>query len=104
LASARPWPSLGLRATSICCLADYIPGAESAPHPPVATKLIEEIKHLSALPPSAGPLTNREIALELSISVRTVSNHVRSILDKLHLANRTQAALYAVEQGIVSRA
>jgi DNA-binding NarL/FixJ family response regulator len=29
---------------------------------------------------------------------------VRSILDKLHLANRTQAALYAVEQGIVSRA
>ena len=41
------------------------------------------------------------IAGELSISVRTVSNHVRSILDKLHLANRNQAALYAVEQGLV---
>jgi DNA-binding NarL/FixJ family response regulator len=47
-------------------------------------------------------LTNREIALELSISVRTVSNHVRSSLGKLHLANRTQAALYAVEQGLAS--
>ena len=44
--------------------------------------------------------TNREIAIELSISVRTVSNHVRSILDKLHLANRTQAALYALREGI----
>jgi NarL family two-component system response regulator LiaR len=90
---------------------------ETALHPTIATKLIEEIKHPSALPPSAEPLTareldvlrclaqgltNREIALELSISVRTVSNHVRSILDKLHLANRTQAALYAVEQGLLS--
>ena len=90
---------------------------ESALHPTIATKLIEEIKRPSALPRSADPLTsreldvlrclargftNREIALELSVSVRTVSNHVRSILDKLHLANRTQAALYAVEQGLVS--
>jgi NarL family two-component system response regulator LiaR len=90
---------------------------ESALHPTVATKLIEELKRPSALPPSAEPLTpreldvlrclargftNREIALELSISVRTVTTHVRNILDKLHLANRTQAALYAVEQGLVS--
>ena len=90
---------------------------EGALHPTIATKVMEEIKRPSVLPPSADPLTsreldvlrclaqgltNREIALELSISVRTVSNHVRSILDKLHLANRTQAALYAVEQGLVS--
>jgi NarL family two-component system response regulator LiaR len=86
-------------------------------HPAVVTKLIKEIKRPSVLPPSAEPLTareldvprglaqgltNREIALELSISVRTVSNHVRSSLGKLHLANRTQAALYAVEQGLAS--
>lgn len=91
---------------------------ESALHPTIAIKLVEEIKRPSALPPSAEPLTprelevlrhlargstNREIAGDLSISVRTVSNHVRSILDKLHLANRTQAALYAVEQGLTSR-
>jgi DNA-binding NarL/FixJ family response regulator len=48
-------------------------------------------------------LTNREIAGELSVSVRTVTTHVRNILDKLHLANRTQAALYAVDQGLVSQ-
>ena len=91
---------------------------ESALHPTIAIKLVEEIKRPSDLPPSTEPLTprelevlrhlargstNREIAGDLSISVRTVSNHVRSILDKLHLANRTQAALYAVEQGLVPR-
>jgi NarL family two-component system response regulator LiaR len=90
---------------------------ESALHPTIARKLILEIKRPPALPPSAEPLTpreldvlrclaqgstNREIALELSVSVRTVTTHVRNILDKLHLANRTQAALYAVEQGLVA--
>jgi DNA-binding NarL/FixJ family response regulator len=45
-------------------------------------------------------MANSQIANELSVSVRTVSAHIRNILDKLHLANRTQAALYALEQGI----
>jgi NarL family two-component system response regulator LiaR len=45
-------------------------------------------------------LTNQEIASELSVSVRTVTTHVRNLLDKLHLVNRTQAALYAIEHGI----
>ena len=45
-------------------------------------------------------LSNREIAETLTVSTRTVTTHVRNILDKLHLANRTQAALYAIEQGI----
>jgi NarL family two-component system response regulator LiaR len=48
-------------------------------------------------------MANRQIAQKLSVSVRTVSSHVRNILDKLHLANRTQAALYALEQGIVPK-
>jgi DNA-binding NarL/FixJ family response regulator len=39
--------------------------------------------------------------MKLSISTRTVTTHVRNILDKLELDNRTQAALYAVEHGIV---
>lgn len=90
---------------------------DSALHPAIARKLIREIKEPPELPPTPDPLTpreldvlkclaqgltNREIALELSVSVRTVTTHVRNILDKLHLANRTQAALYAVEQGLVS--
>jgi DNA-binding NarL/FixJ family response regulator len=48
-------------------------------------------------------LSNREIALKLTISSRTVTTHVRNILDKLGLDNRTQAALYAVEHGIVKK-
>jgi DNA-binding NarL/FixJ family response regulator len=48
-------------------------------------------------------LSNREIAFKLSISTRTVTTHVRNILDKLELDNRTQAALYAVEHGFVNK-
>ena len=89
---------------------------ESALHPAIARKLMQEIFQPSKLRLSSDPLTpreievlrclsqgssNREIAQSLSISVRTVTTHVRNILDKLHLANRTQAALYAVDRGIV---
>jgi len=89
---------------------------ESALHPTIARKLIQEIKHPPRLPLAEEPLTprelevlqclaqglsNREIAARLCVSIRTVTTHVRNILDKLHLANRTQAALYAVEHGIV---
>ena len=91
---------------------------DSALHPSIARKLMQEIKHPPELPPAEEPLTprelevlqclaqglsNREIAAELSVSIRTVTTHVRNILDKLHLANRTQAALYAQEQGIASK-
>jgi len=91
---------------------------ESVLHPTIARKLMQEIKKPPKLPPTAEPLTPREvqvlgclaqgmansqIANELSVSVRTVSAHIRNILDKLHLANRTQAALYAHEQGIAPK-
>jgi DNA-binding NarL/FixJ family response regulator len=49
----------------------------------------------------AGGLSNREIAARLVISERTARTHVSSILDKLGLRSRTQAALYAVQQGLV---
>ncbi len=45
-------------------------------------------------------LTNEEIAQRLVISDWTVRTHIRNILGKLHLANRTQAALYALREGI----
>jgi DNA-binding NarL/FixJ family response regulator len=85
-------------------------------HPLVLQRLMQNIQ-LSAAPVSiehvltnrekdvlkclAQGLSNREIASELSLSTRTVTTHVRNILDKLELDNRTQAALYAVERGIV---
>ena len=44
--------------------------------------------------------SNQEIADALVISERTVRTHVSNILSKLHLANRTQAALYALKEGL----
>jgi two-component system, NarL family, response regulator LiaR len=88
---------------------------ESSLHPSIARKLIHELNRPSGLPPVEEPLTEREvevlklvgrglsnqnIADLLSISERTVRAHVSSILNKLHLANRTQAALYAVREGL----
>lgn len=46
-------------------------------------------------------LSSKEIARKISISERTVNAHIGSILKKLHLANRTQAALYAQRQGFL---
>ena len=78
---------------------------------------MHELNAPSGLPPTEGPLTGREmevlrliaqglsnpeIAQQLKVAERTVSKHVSTILDKLHLANRTQAALYALRQGLAS--
>src|SRR5690606_4113791 len=90
---------------------------ESSLHPAIARKLIRELNRPTALPPSEEPLTEREaevlilvarglsnqhIANSLVISERTVRTHVSNILGKLHLANRTQAALYALKEGLAS--
>ncbi len=90
---------------------------ESSLHPTIARKLIREISQPSDLPPAQEPLTpremdvlqlvaqglsNPEIAEKLFISERTVRNYVSHILDKLHLANRVQAALYALREGLTS--
>jgi two-component system, NarL family, response regulator LiaR len=88
---------------------------ESSLHPTIARKLIRELGQPSDLPPAAEPLTereldvlrllaqglsNEEIAESLYIAKRTVTTHVSNILGKLHLANRTQAALYALREGL----
>jgi NarL family two-component system response regulator LiaR len=90
---------------------------KSSLDPAVAIKLIRELNRPTTLPLSADPLTereiavlklvaqgraNQEIALALVISERTVGNHINSILSKLHLANRTQAALYALREGLAT--
>jgi len=45
--------------------------------------------------------TNKDIATALSITKNTVKIHLRNILEKLHLQNRIQAAVYAVQEGLV---
>jgi NarL family two-component system response regulator LiaR len=47
-------------------------------------------------------LSNREIAEQLDISTETARTHVNRILSKLHVANRVQATLYALREGISS--
>jgi NarL family two-component system response regulator LiaR len=47
-------------------------------------------------------LGNKEIAERLVISEATVRSHVSNILGKLHLANRVQATLYALQEGLTS--
>jgi DNA-binding NarL/FixJ family response regulator len=44
--------------------------------------------------------SNKDISLVLSISLNTVATHVRSILTKTQSANRTEAATYAIQQGL----
>lgn len=51
----------------------------------------------------ANGLPNREIAEELVISENTVKGHVSNILSKLHVADRTQVAVFAWQQGLVQR-
>lgn len=90
---------------------------EASLHPAIARKLIKELNRPADLPPTEDPLTEREvevlrlvaqglsnddIAAKLVVSERTVRTHVSNILDKLHLANRTQATLYALKQGLAS--
>ena len=88
--------------------------------PLMATKLLTEFKDLSAgverestqedvLSPREGEVlqlvaqgaSNKKIADSLFISENTVKTHLRNIMEKLHLANRSQAAAYAVQKGLV---
>ncbi len=49
----------------------------------------------------ASGATNQDIAEKLSISINTVKSHLKNILSKLQLENRTQAATYAIQHGLV---
>ncbi len=86
-------------------------------HPSIAMKVIHEINNPAELMYTADPLTpreletlrliarglsNSEIAAELVVHERTIAKYVSRILEKLHLANRTQAALYALDKGLTT--
>ena len=83
-------------------------------HPSVAARLIQGMEHpdddslanltereLDVLRLVARGKSNKEIADELVIAEGTVKSHVSNILSKLHLAHRTQAALYALKRKLV---
>ena len=88
---------------------------EALLHPAVAAKVMQELatadvpaagadlteRELEVLRLLARGLANKAIARELVVSEKTVKTHASNILAKLHLADRTQAALYAVRQKLV---
>jgi NarL family two-component system response regulator LiaR len=74
---------------------------ESAETEPLFTELTD--RELDVLKLIASGLTNSQIAEKLVISENTVKGHVSNILSKLHMADRTQAAVYAWQRGIVHR-
>jgi NarL family two-component system response regulator LiaR len=104
-------------------LADAIRRAaagEAILHPRVAARVVRELsgarrelepnvyhelsdRELEVLKLVAEGLSNAEISGRLFISEKTTKSHVSNILGKLHLADRTQAAVYAWRQGVVRR-
>src|SRR5437016_4659311 len=92
---------------------------ESVLHPRVASRVVQELRgtkrdapnlftelsdrELDVLRLIADGLSNAEIAKRLIISEKTVKGHVSNILSKLHMLDRTQAAVFAWQQGLVAR-
>lgn len=92
---------------------------EATLNPRVASRIIQEIhggrsqdvnpyteltnREMEVLKLIANGLSNSDIAEQLVISEHTVKGHVGNILSKLHLADRTQAAVYAWRKGVVRR-
>jgi NarL family two-component system response regulator LiaR len=92
--------------------------SEATLHPRIAQRLMAEVtapsqrrdpaadltdRELEVLHLIAEGRTNAEIAAELVITERTVKAHVSNILGKLHLSDRTQAAVYAWREGLMKR-
>ena len=86
-------------------------------HPSIAVKVIHEFENhkeisfmnsqltpreLETLRLIARGLSNQEIADTLVLHERTIAKYVSNILNKLHMANRTQAALYALREGLTT--
>jgi two-component system, NarL family, response regulator LiaR len=92
---------------------------EAVLHPQVAARVVQELqgasrdalnpftdlsdRELEVLKLIAAGASNEQIAEKLVISEKTVKSHVSNILSKLHVADRTQAAVYAWREGVVRR-
>ncbi len=70
-------------------------GANRDPNIPLTNREMQVLQHVSM------GLSNREVGKSLGISVETVKEHVQNILRKLDVNDRTQAAVWAVKQGLV---
>ncbi|HEY82266.1 MAG TPA: response regulator transcription factor [Dehalococcoidia bacterium] len=78
-------------------------GAQEVAAPPGETEAELSPREDEVLRLVAQGATNKQIAETLFISENTVKTHLRNIMEKLHLANRSQAAAYAVKKGLVPK-
>lgn len=92
---------------------------EAILHPRVAARVIKELqgrraevlnpftelseRELEVLKLIADGMSNAEMAAKLVLSEKTIKGHVSNILSKLHLVDRTQAAVYAWREGVVRK-
>jgi DNA-binding NarL/FixJ family response regulator len=81
---------------------DPAPPSPPPPSPPPSNPDLDRLtaREREVLAALGRGLTNRQLADELFISEKTVKTHVSSVLSKLRLTDRTQAALYAVRVGL----
>jgi NarL family two-component system response regulator LiaR len=90
---------------------------EPSLHPAIARKVLQEMQEPSRQTPTPDPLTsrelevlrlvaqgltNRQVSEQLTVTEATVRSHVSNVLSKLHLANRVQATLYALQEGLTT--
>ncbi|MEX0873817.1 MAG: response regulator transcription factor [Actinomycetota bacterium] len=105
--------------TEIADAVRQIHAGQSLLSPAVASKLVSEFaaiskradekvlrpsltdRELQVLQHAADGLTNRQIGRRLEISENTVKNHIRNILEKLHMHSRMEAVLYAVREELI---
>ena len=76
---------------------DTMPATDSSQYALLSEREREVLRHIAA------GCSNSDIAIRLVISEKTVKSHVSNILSKLHLLDRTQAAVFAWREGLISR-
>jgi NarL family two-component system response regulator LiaR len=119
-AGAISYTLKNIRAAELVEIVRQAARGESVLHPRVAARVIQEVREAKKnVPPAFAELTERElevlrliaegrsnadIAEALVLSEKTVKGHVSNIFSKLHMADRTQAAAFAWQQGLMERA
>ena len=93
-------PMSGVMATKL--LAEFSRQTRRASQSPTAGATLTE-REKEVLNHIADGKTNKDIASALSIAENTVKNHLKNILEKLHLENRVQAATYALREGLIQK-
>ena len=118
-AGALSYTLKDIRSTELADLIRRSARGESVLHPRIATRVIQEVREakpnlpaafteltereLEVLHLLAGGYSNTAIAEKLVLSEKTVKGHVSNILSKLQMADRTQAAAFAWQQGLMQR-